>query len=173
MCVGSLMIWLSPNCDVICSILLPSKLVRSFAHQFVDFALKSPIATKRKGLFCAKLSKVLSGFFPSFFLDGHCPRGWSKINLKVHDVISCLNKNLIAHFLIFREGKKIWHSNFVNWESIKKKKSHGNLMQKMYLNLVPDPYSILVNNSKQLLHTGNTFKNKILCKMIIKKPLKS
>ena len=27
MCVGSLMIWLNPNCDVICSILLPSKLV--------------------------------------------------------------------------------------------------------------------------------------------------
>ena len=62
MCVGSLMIWLNPNCDVICSILLPSKLVWSFAHQFVDFTLKSLIATRRKGLFCARLSKVLSKF---------------------------------------------------------------------------------------------------------------
>ena len=62
MCVGSLMISLSPNCDVICSIYLPSKLVRSFAQQFVNFALKSPIATKKKGLFCARLSKVLSKF---------------------------------------------------------------------------------------------------------------
>ena len=62
MCVGSLMIWLSPNYDVIYSILLPSKLVRLFAHQFVDFALKSPIVTKTKGLFCARLSKFLSKF---------------------------------------------------------------------------------------------------------------
>ena len=49
MCVGSLMIRLSPNCNVICSILLPSKLVWSFADQCVDFALKSPIAIRKKG----------------------------------------------------------------------------------------------------------------------------
>ena len=46
-CVGSLMIWLNPNCKVTCSILLPLELVCSFAHQFVSCALKSPIATKR------------------------------------------------------------------------------------------------------------------------------
>ena len=34
-----------------------------------------------------------------FFPVGHCFRGWWKINLKVFDVISCLNKNLITHFV--------------------------------------------------------------------------
>ena len=60
------MIWLNPNCDVICSILLPSKLVWSFAHQFLDFALKSPIATKRKASFCARLSKFFQNFYKIF-----------------------------------------------------------------------------------------------------------
>ena len=37
--------------------------------------------------------------FPLFLPVGHCFRGWLKINLKVYDVISCLNKNLITHFV--------------------------------------------------------------------------
>ena len=36
---------------------------------------------------------------PQFFLVSHCLRGWFKINLKVYDVSSCLNKNLITHFV--------------------------------------------------------------------------
>ena len=33
--------------------------------------------------------------FSSIFLPvGHCSKGWSKVNLKVYDVIICLNKNL-------------------------------------------------------------------------------
>ena len=62
MCVGSLIIWVNPNYDVIYLTLLPSKLVWSFAHQFVNIELKSPIATKREGLFRARLPKVLSKF---------------------------------------------------------------------------------------------------------------
>ena len=37
---------------------------------------------------------------PSFSVT-HCFGGWSKINLKVHDIISCLNKNPTTHF--------VWH----------------------------------------------------------------
>ena len=40
--------------------------------------------------------------FPSsslFLPFSHCFRGCSKINLKVYDVINCLNKNLITHFV--------------------------------------------------------------------------
>ena len=48
-------------------------------------------------------------FFPLFQPVGHCFRGWSKINLKVHDVINCLNKNSITHFVeIFWEGKRYY-----------------------------------------------------------------
>ena len=37
--------------------------------------------------------------FPLFLPVGHCFGGWSKINLKVHDIINCLNKNSITHFV--------------------------------------------------------------------------
>ena len=37
----------------------------------------------------------------------------------------------------------------------------------------PRPFLILVNNPKQLVHARNYFRNKILLKRIIKKPLKS
>ena len=30
----------------------------------------------------------------------HCFRGWSKVNLKVYDVIKCLCENLIIHFVL-------------------------------------------------------------------------
>ena len=39
---------------------------------------------------------LISVFPPSPF---HCFREWSKINLRVYDVIICLNKNLITHFV--------------------------------------------------------------------------
>ena len=39
--------------------------------------------------------------------------------------------------------------------------------------MVPDYFIILVNPTKQPSHARNCFKNKILCKRIIKKPYKS
>ena len=41
--------------------------------------------------------------FLSFFPVSHCFRGWSKKNLKIYDVINCLNKNLMTHFDILRK----------------------------------------------------------------------
>ena len=38
---------------------------------------------------------------PPFSPVIHCFRGWSNKNLKVYDVINCLNKNLMTHF--------VWH----------------------------------------------------------------
>ena len=40
---------------------------------------------------------------PLFLPVSHCLRAWSKINLKVYDVINCLNKNLITHFVWYLE----------------------------------------------------------------------
>ena len=59
--------------------------------------------------------------FPLFLPVGLCFRGWSKINLKVHDAINCLNKNLITFCLISWEGKKVWHWNFVHRWSIRQR----------------------------------------------------
>ena len=39
--------------------------------------------------------------------------------------------------------------------------------------LVPDPFLILANNSKQILHAINSFRNKTIWKKIIKKPWES
>ena len=43
---------------------------------------------------------------PLFLPVGLCIRGWSKINLKFYDVIVCLNKNLITHFVWHLEKEK-------------------------------------------------------------------
>ena len=42
--------------------------------------------------------------------------------------------------------------------------------ENVHQKLVPDPFSILVNNSKQPLHARNSFKNKIFWKRVIRKP---
>ena len=43
---------------------------------------------------------------PLFLPVSHCLRAWSKINVKVHDVINCLNKNLKTHFVWYLRKKK-------------------------------------------------------------------
>ena len=45
-------------------------------------------------------------YFPFFFYLSAIALAWSKINLKVYDVISCLNKYLIAHFVWYLEEEK-------------------------------------------------------------------
>ena len=40
---------------------------------------------------------------PLFFPVSHCFRGWFKKNVKVCDVIICLNKDLITHFVWYFE----------------------------------------------------------------------
>ena len=43
---------------------------------------------------------------PLFLSAGRCFRGWSKINLKVYDVINHLNKNLIRDFVWYHQKEK-------------------------------------------------------------------
>ena len=43
---------------------------------------------------------------PLFPHVSHCFKDWSKINLKVYDVINCLNKNLITHIAWYIEKEK-------------------------------------------------------------------
>ena len=57
-----------------------------------------------KSSFCSRDIKIF--IFPSsplFHPVSHCFRVWSKINLKVYDVISCLNKDLVLHFIWYLE----------------------------------------------------------------------
>ena len=45
--------------------------------------------------------------------------GWSKIILKVHDVMNSLNKSSITHFVWYHEKEKVWHWNLVHRWSIR------------------------------------------------------
>ena len=45
-----------------------------------------------------------------------------------------------------------------------------NHAENMHQKLAPDPFLILLNNPKQPLDAGNSFKNKVFRKRIIKKP---
>ena len=52
-----------------------------------------------KSSFCSQDIPIFLFLSSPLFLPSsrsHCFRGWSKINLKVYDVINCLNKNLIT-----------------------------------------------------------------------------
>ena len=55
------------------------------------------------------VSNLCISLFLSFVPVGRCFRGWSKINLKVYDIINFLNKSLITHILldILRRKKEI------------------------------------------------------------------
>ena len=83
------------------------KLVSAFFYQVFIFHQMIALQKLWKMFFLS--SKKLFSFsrysnfcifvFPSFFSVSHCLRGWSKKNLKIHDIINCLNKNLITHFV--------------------------------------------------------------------------
>ena len=53
---------------------------------------KKLFSFSRYAIFCLSV-------FPFFLSVSHCFGGWSKINLKVCDIINCLNKNSITHFV--------------------------------------------------------------------------
>ena len=65
------------------------------------FHLKSSFHSRDIQLFVFSPSPLFSPVSHSF-------RGWSKKNLKVYDIINCLNKNSITNFVWYLE-KKIRH----------------------------------------------------------------
>ena len=73
--------------------------------------------------------------YPSslFFLSvSHCFRGWSKINLKVCDIINCLNKNSIAHFVWYLEKEKRYDIETLSIDRVLNEKHfYSKIIQKM------------------------------------------
>ena len=123
-----------------------------------------------KKLFSFLRYSVFSNFtFPSFFPVGHCFRAWSKINLKVYDVISFLNKNLKTHFVRYLEKEKRYDIK-TSWidKILNKEYFYKEIIQKMYLKSLSWTLLILVNNPKQPVHARHSFE--IIWKSIIKKP---
>ena len=70
--------------------------------------------------------------FPSFLPVSHCFRGWSKKNLQVYDIINCLNKNLIKHFLWYLEKEIRCGIETLSIDRVLNKGHfYGKIMQKM------------------------------------------
>ena len=69
---------------------------------------------------------------PLFLPVSHCFRGWSKKNLKVYDVINCLNKNLITHFVWYLEKEIRCDIETLSIDrELNKEHFYGKIMQKM------------------------------------------
>ena len=136
-------------------------------HQFFIFNEKKALKELWKILFIS--SKKLFSFsrysnfcifvFPSFFPVSHWFGGWFKKNLKVYDVINCLNKNLITHFVWYLGKEKRYDIETLPVDRVLNKKHFMEYhSENVHQKLVPDPLLILVNNPKQPLHTRNYFK---------------
>ena len=115
-------------------------------------------------------SNFCISIFPSF-LSCQPFRIWSKINLEVYDVINCLNKNLITHFVWYLEKEKRNDTETLFTERVLNKGHfYGKSCKKCAPKAFPRPIFNLVNNPKQSLHARNSFENKIFWKMVIKNP---
>ena len=81
----------------------------------------------------SRYSNVCISVLPFFFLPvGHCFRGWSKINLKVHDVINCLNKNSITHFVWYLGKEKRYDTETLSIDGVSDKEHlYRKIMEKM------------------------------------------
>ena len=84
--------------------------VHYFLWNFYFSPNYSPLKTEKCSLFHLKISfcsrdiqVLVFSSSPLFLPASHCFTGWSKKNLKVCNVINCLNKNLIKHFAWYPE----------------------------------------------------------------------
>ena len=108
-------------------------------------------------------------FFPLSIITLENNRRWI---IKVYDVINCLNKNLVTYFVWYLEKKKRYDLENLSIDRVLNKEHfYGKIMHKKeHPKLVPEPFIILVNNPKQLIHSRNSFEIKISWKRIIKSP---
>ena len=77
-------------------------------HQMIAPQKLWKIFISSKKLFSfSRYSNFCIFVFPSFFSClSHCFRGWFKKNPKVCDVINCLDRNLITHYVFSLEKEK-------------------------------------------------------------------
>ena len=98
-----------------------------------DNPFKNMEKASLKSSFCSQDIQVLIFLSsPIFLLASHCFRGWSKKNLKVYDVINCLNKNLLTHFVWYIEKEIRCDSETLLIDRVLNKKHfYWKIMQKM------------------------------------------
>ena len=110
------------------------KLVSAIFIKFLFFHQMITLRKLWKMLFIS--SKKLFSFTISVFSlslpVGHCFWGWSKVYLKVHDVINCLNKNSVTHFGWYLEKEKRYDIKTLSIDGVSDKEHfYRKIMQKM------------------------------------------
>ena len=90
------------------------------------------ISSKKLFSFSRYSNFCIFRFSPIISPASHCFRDWSKKNIKVYDVINCLNKNLITHFIWYLEKEKRCDiETFPTDRELNKEHLYGKIMQKM------------------------------------------
>ena len=113
------------------------KLVSATFYQiFILIALqklwKTFFVSSKKLFSFSRYSNFCIFVFPYFFPVSHCLRAWSKKNLKIYEVISCLNKNLITHFVWYLEKEIRCDIEALSLDrELNKERFYGKIMQKM------------------------------------------
>ena len=114
------------------------KLVRyfliNFYHQMIALQkLKNVYLFHLKSSFRSKDIEIFVFPSPPLFLPvSHCFRAWFRINLKVHDIINCLNKNLIIHLVRYLEKKKRYDIETLSMDRVLNKEHfYGKIIQKI------------------------------------------
>ena len=105
-----------------------------FSHQMIALQKlwKMPFILSKKLFLFSRYSAFVFLSFPLFLPICHCFRGWSKIYLKVHDVINCQNKSSIKHFVWYLEKEKRYYIETLSIDRVSdKKRFHRKIMQKM------------------------------------------
>ena len=114
--------------------------VRYFLTNFYLSRNDSPLKTMKavfnfilKALFVLEIFKFLYFHLLLFFsLSIHCFRASSKINLKVYEIINCLNKNLIIHLVWYLEKEKRYDIETLSIDRVLNKEHfYWKIMQKM------------------------------------------
>ena len=114
------------------------KLVPAVFYQiFIFFTKWSPFKIYEKCFLFPLKSSFRSWDFqifvfsstPLFFPVNHSFRGWSKKNLKVYDIIDCLDKNLITHFVWYLEKETRCETEALSIDRVLNKKHfYGKIM---------------------------------------------
>ena len=106
-----------------------------------------------------RCSNFCVSILPSFFPVDHCFRGWSKLILKVYDVINCLNKNLMTYFVWYLEKEKRYDIETLSIERVLNKRGfYKKSRRKPAPKASPRSLLVLANNPKQPSHARNSFR---------------
>ena len=114
------------------NVLPPYQVIVCVRYFLSNFSSHQMIALQKLFYLMWKAHFVLEISSPLFLPVSHCSRGWWKINLKDWDIINCLNKNLIKHFIWYLKKEKRYGIETLSIDRVLNKEHfYWKIMQKM------------------------------------------